>query len=85
MRSNDDGFLSSRAVNDAGISADDAKRAAVRWRAACPGAEADMASEGVILTNTRDAFMVFGVKDHQARKVGNWWVSETHTVLWMAP
>ncbi len=28
VRSNDDGFLSSRAVNDAGISADDAKRAA---------------------------------------------------------
>lgn len=59
----------------------------VQWKAVCPGAEADMAFEGVILTNSRDAFTVFGVKDHQARKVGNCvglcnidYITETHTV-----
>jgi hypothetical protein len=59
----------------------------VKWKDVCPGAEADMAAEGVILTNTRDAWTVFGVKDHQARKVGNCvglcnnnYITETHTV-----
>lgn len=59
----------------------------VQWGEVRRGAEADMAFEGVILSNSRDAFSVFGVKNHQARKVGNCvglsnidYITETNTV-----
>ncbi|RKE70650.1 bifunctional DNA primase/polymerase-like protein [Pseudorhodoplanes sinuspersici] len=41
-----------------------------RWGDVAPGAEADMAAQGVILTNNRDAVTAFGVSDWGARGVG---------------
>lgn len=40
----------------------------VDWVA--PGGEADMAAAGVVLTNSRDAFQVFGLSDWEARNCG---------------
>lgn len=41
----------------------------VRWDNVAPGAEADMAVEGVVLTNSRDAVAAFGFTKHDAEKV----------------
>lgn len=43
---------------------------AVRWNDVKPGAEADMAAEGVILINASDAKKVFNVSKHDAEKLG---------------
>lgn len=42
----------------------------VRWGDVAPGAEADMAVEGVVLTNSRDAMSAFGFTKHDAEKIG---------------
>ena len=39
----------------------------VQWNDVKPGAEGDMAAEGVILTNVRDAMAAFGLSDWEAR------------------
>jgi hypothetical protein len=39
----------------------------VAWEDVCPGAEADMMAEGVILTNYRHAAMAFGLSKHEAQ------------------
>ncbi len=41
-----------------------------RWGDVAPGAEADMAVTGVILTNSRDAMTVFDISKHDAEKLG---------------
>ena len=43
---------------------------AVRWNDVTPGAEADMAATGMILTNNRDAMTAFELSDWEARGVG---------------
>lgn len=42
----------------------------VRWGNVAPGAEADMAEAGVVLTNSRDAMAAFGLSKHDAERVG---------------
>jgi hypothetical protein len=42
----------------------------VRWDNVAPGVTADMAAEGVVLTNSRDAALAFGTTDWGARGVG---------------
>ncbi|WP_425991081.1 bifunctional DNA primase/polymerase [Afipia sp. DC4300-2b1] len=45
-------------------------REVVRWGDVAPGAEADMAVEGVVLSNSRDAMQAFGLSKHDAEKIG---------------
>jgi hypothetical protein len=44
----------------------------LRWGAVAPGAKADMAAEGVLLMNSRDAMAAFGTSDWVARGVGGY-------------
>ncbi|MHC2514603.1 bifunctional DNA primase/polymerase [Bradyrhizobium diazoefficiens] len=42
----------------------------MRWDEVAPGVDADMAAEGVVLTNSRDAGLAFGTTNWAARGVG---------------